>query len=220
VQNQVASLLRWFAVAGRDFPWRHKTSSYAVLLAEILLRQTRAESVSDVLDVLLNAYPTPRALAAADEGDIATVINRLGFGHQRAHQLKRLAQMVVRLPGSQIPRTAIALRQLPGVGAYTAGLVAATCFGEPQPAVDTNVARVLCRLHGLLPSHSEPRKSANVWSAAAALISVQPRSAARVTWALVDLGSSTCTARKPACGACPLASSCFYLHHQQGAETI
>lgn len=209
-QTVASSLLSWLDTHGRAFPWRAGAEPFEVLVAEILLRQTRAESVPPVLTALMRRCPHPEALALACEEDLKAIIAVLGFGNQRAAQLRALGVAIMADHGGVVPGAVEALRALPGVGAYTAGLVAATCFGSTTPAVDTNVARVLCRFYGLTPSHAEARKSTNVWDAAAALSSARPDAAARLTWAAVDLAASVCTARSPDCPSCPLAAWCAF----------
>jgi A/G-specific adenine glycosylase len=181
-----------------------------VLLAEILLRQTRAASVPPVLDRLLDRFPTPSALAAADADDVFALVRILGFGRQRTAQLKQLGHSLLGEHRGVVPRDTEVLRSLPGIGPYSAAMIAASCFGAGGAAVDTNVARVLCRVFALEPSHAEARKSTNVWHAADRLTATRPGSAAELTWALVDLAAAICKPRKPLCAQCPLVTMCAY----------
>src|SRR5205823_3477839 len=148
-------LLAWFAVNGRSFVWREEQSHFRILVAEVLLKQTRAATVEAFYPRFLAVYPDPHALAAALEDDLAFILRPLGFSRQRARHLRALATVLVRDYGGVVPSELAALRELPGIGPYTAGIVKAACFGSDVPAVDTNVARVLCRVLNLAPSHLE-----------------------------------------------------------------
>ncbi len=201
-------LLEWFGEHERAFPWRNSTSHFELLVAEILLRQTNSRTVPIVLGSVMARFPRPVDFGSADEEELTGVIGRLGLGHQRAKQLKSLGQCIVSQHRGRVPRSRTALSRLPGVGPYTAGVVAGAISGKTEAAVDANVARVLCRVQGIVPSHAEPRKSANVWDAAQALALARPNSGARITWAIVDLAAAICTPEKPSCLECPLRPCC------------
>jgi len=210
VHQVSTALLAWFAVQGHHFSWRRDRAPFHVLVAEVLLRKTEAEAVERFLPAFLERYPTPDELAVADGEQLATMLAPLGLSRQRAKQLRALAERLVQVFGAEVPGTLPELLSLPGVGAYTAGILAATCTGSAVPAVDTNVARVLCRVFGLIPSHAEARKSTNVWSLAGMLVRTRPELAVQLTWAVLDLAKSTCTAQRPKCGTCPLQAYCRY----------
>jgi A/G-specific adenine glycosylase len=203
------TLLVWRACNGRTFPWHTGENRFHLLCAEVLLRQTRADSVPPVLHALVTRYPDPRSLAAASELEIRDLIEPLGFASQRAAQLRAMSDNLVSRYTGEVPSSAAELAELPGIGRYTAGIVAAT-LGAAAPAVDTNVARVLCRVFGLTPSHGEPRKSANVWEAAEQLVTTRPGKAADLTWRLVDLAAAYCRPKTPHCADCPLLQDCEY----------
>lgn len=207
----VALLLSWWERHGRGFPWRQWDDPYHLLLTEILLRQTRAESVAAYLPGFLQRYPSPHALAAAGEDQLTAALKPLGFNRQRARQLCALAVRIV-AAGGHVPSDLQGLLALPGVGQYTAGMVAATTAGVQVPAVDTNVARVLCRVFGLIPSHAEPRKSRNVWDLAAGLVA-ESGNAVHLTWAILDLAAAVCKPKLPRCAECPLQEECCYGRH-------
>lgn len=200
----VTSLLRWWQEHQRCFPWRKWQDPYRLLVTEILLRQTQAEAVASFLPGFLDMYPSARALAGSDEEILARVLQPLGLYRQRARQLRSLAAALLNRASGQL--TVAELQALPGIGPYSAGIVAAAT-GFPAAAVDTNVARVVCRVFGLEPSHAEARKSTNVWTAAERLLAAGSGSV-RVTWALLDLASQVCTARRPRCTECPVGPVC------------
>jgi A/G-specific adenine glycosylase len=205
------------AAEGRSFLWRLDRDPYLVLVAEVLLRQTRASSVPPVLGRFLDRFPTLEALARADPPDVLAVVHVLGFGQQRTAQLQRLAAELVTGNGSTVPPEVASLQSLPGIGRYSAAMIAASCFGADVPAVDTNVARVLCRVFDIQPSHAEARKSTNVWTAATLLTSARPGAAAELTWGMVDLADAICKPKAPLCARCPLQRWCGYAAHNGDA---
>lgn len=204
-------LLGWFTENRRAFTWRTNTNPFYVLFAEILLRKTGARTVEQHLPRLLTVFPDVYALAGAGNPDVVDALSPLGLSRQRATQLQELAQaLIVRFDG-QVPHQVEALASLPGVGGYTAGIVASTCFGAHVPAVDTNIARLLCRIFDLIPSHMEARKSTNVWRLAALLTQCEKKAGASLTWAELDLAATVCTARKPDHARCPLQTTCLFV---------
>ena len=203
-------MIRWSRTHRRDFPWRHWRDPYKLLVAEILLQQTRADSVAAFLPTFLQKYPAPISLSNVNSSDLALLLRPLGFAQQRA---ARLGALGARLAAAHaMPTTVRELGTLPGVGSYTAGMVAAITSHSRVPAVDTNVARLISRVFGLTPSHSEARKSTNIWQKAAE-IGQLVRDPSRVIWAMLDLSDELCVARSPKCEACPLRHQCLY-HHE------
>ncbi len=197
VQKLQAALLGWYERNARDLPWRRTSDPYAILLAEVLLQQTRVEQATGYYARFLEAFPDLRALAAAPEEAVMRVWAGAGY-YRRARNLHRLAQQV----GAEgLPRRASDLAALPGIGPYTAAAVASIAFGEPTAVVDGNVRRVLARLFA--QRNPKPR-----WlreTAAALLAQTEP---GRWNQALMELGATACTPRNPGCGVCPLAPFC------------
>lgn len=215
----VASALGiWFKACRRQFAWRSTRDPYRILISEILLRKTGAAVVDDFLPKLFAAYPSPRELAAAPVSDLAALLGPVGLARQRGRQLHELGQRLVGDFHGEVPSDLEDLLSLPGVGPYTAAMVAATSFDEPVAAVDTNVARVLCRVFELTPTHSEARKSSNVWQAARALLSAWQGPAVTLNWALLDLGGLICTVRQPRCQSCPLQNYCTFARRSRLAR--
>jgi A/G-specific adenine glycosylase len=157
-----------------------------------------------VVEPFFHAYPTPQSLEAADS-ELEELIKPLGFGSQRSEQLRRLAAELDRV--QSIATDIRSLLLLPGIGPYAAGMVAAALGARHAVAVDTNIARVVCRVFGTIPSHAEARKSANVWDQTRSLVGGS-KSSVRVLWAILDLAASTCRARSTDCGQCPLQEAC------------
>jgi A/G-specific adenine glycosylase len=168
-------LAAWFAAHGRDLPWRKTRDPYAILVSEVMLQQTQAERVIPRWIAWLERWPTVEALAAAPTADVIRAWQGLGYNRRAVH-LHRAARQIA---AHGWPDD---LRELPGVGPYTAAAVGCFAFGRAVLPLDVNVARVLER-SGL---------------------QVTPASAQ----ALMDLGATVCLARVPRCGVCPLAATC------------
>ena len=198
------ALLDWYAQFGRDLPWRRTHDPYAILVSEIMLQQTQVDRVRPKFHEFLEAFPTFARLAAAP---VAEVIRRwapLGY-NRRAVRLHAIARTVTERLGGRLPDRAEALRELEGLGSYTASAVACFAFGQPVAVVDTNVRRVLGRVFADLIGLDPPAGPQLDQFAQAVL----PAGRA-YDWnqALMDLGATICTARAPACLTCPLAMVC------------
>ncbi|MFM8704039.1 MAG: A/G-specific adenine glycosylase [Planctomycetia bacterium] len=198
-------LLAWYARARRDLPWRRSRDPYRVWVSEIMLQQTQVERVKEFFARFLDRFPTVTALAAAAEHDVLRSWEGLGY-YRRARQLHAAARVVVEEHGGKFPRTAAALRTLPGIGRYTAGAVASIAFDRREPIVEANSRRVIARLAGHAGPLDGPRGDEPIWVIAAA--HVPARHPGRFNQALMDLGSLVCTPERPLCQSCPLAACC------------
>jgi A/G-specific adenine glycosylase len=198
-------LLAWYAANKRDLPWRRTRDPYAVWLSEVMLQQTRVETVVPYYARFLHAFPTVHALAEAPEGDVLALWSGLGY-YRRARMLHEGARHVARARGGAFPGDAEGLRTIPGIGPYTAGAVASIAFGKAAPLVDGNVARVLARLFAIEEDVRARAGLARVWALAGEL--VLGESPGEWNQALMELGATICAPREPRCEACPVASSC------------
>ncbi|MDJ0851002.1 MAG: A/G-specific adenine glycosylase [Myxococcota bacterium] len=198
-------LLRWYRRNRRDLPWRRTRDPYAIWISEAMLQQTRVETVIPYYERFLARFPTVRALAEADADDVLGAWAGLGY-YSRARNLQRAAQVVADEHEGRLPDTAEGLRELPGIGRYTAGAVASIAFDRPEPVVDGNVARVLARLLEIREDVKRPAVSRRLWEEAEAL--VQGESPGDLNQALMELGATVCTPRSPRCLACPLVKGC------------
>jgi A/G-specific adenine glycosylase len=205
VEQVREGLLRWYAVHGRDLPWRRTRDPYAIWVSEVMLQQTRVETVVPYYERWMRRLPTVEALARARMGTVLKLWEGLGY-YARARNLQRGAKAVVAEWGGKLPSTAGELSRLPGVGRYTAGAIASIAFGRTEPVLDGNVRRVLCRLFRIRTNPREPKTARRLWRLAAAL--VKPGDAGRVNEALMDLGATVCVPREPRCEVCPVASAC------------
>lgn len=207
IQNFQAKLLCWFAKNKRDFPWRHTSNPYHVLLAEFLLQQTNVRKVPAVYNELLERYPSVKDLAEASEAELRETVGKLGLSY-RAERLKKTAQRAVDLYHGTIPGAKEELLKLPGVGEYIANAVLCFAFGRETPLVDTNIVRILRRVFGVNSSRPRPRTDKELWAKTASLI---PKGKAReFNLALLDFAALVCTHYNPKCSTCPVKDLCIH----------
>ncbi|HEX3630392.1 MAG TPA: A/G-specific adenine glycosylase [Candidatus Dormibacteraeota bacterium] len=203
-------MLGWYAANGRDLPWRKTHDPYAILVCEILSHQTQITRVIPVYEELLARYPTVEAMAAAPLEAVTAITDPLGY-KIRGRWLHEVA-LRVRDAGA-FPTTIDSLRQLPGVGRYTAGALASFAHGQDEAVVDTNIARLLTRHFALRGARARAR--ARLWQLATELI---PRgNGGRFNQAMMDIGALLCRARAPRCEACPLRRSCGHRIRRQAS---
>lgn len=199
------ALLAWYDGAKRDLPWRRTRDPYAIWVSETMLQQTRVDTVIPYYERFLKRFPNVDALAAAEADEVFGLWAGLGY-YRRARHLMAAACQVVEGCGGRLPEHASGLRELPGIGRYTAGAVASIAFDQPEPVVDGNVARVLARFLGIRENIRESRVSERLWQEAQALVS-GPRPG-DLNQALMELGATLCTPRLPACNRCALRRRC------------
>jgi A/G-specific adenine glycosylase len=200
-------LLRWYDRHRRRLPWRAEPGEapdpYRVWLSEIMLQQTTVATVTAYFRRFVSRWPTVEALADADLDEVLHAWQGLGY-YARARNLHRCARMVAGDMGGRFPDSEQALRRLPGIGAYTAAAIAAIAFGRKATPVDGNVERVVARLFtfaGPLPAGKQRLRGL------AARLTPRRR-AGDFAQAVMDLGATVCTAKAPACPACPLLADC------------
>ena len=213
--RQTQNLLRWYDAHARTLPWRmapgsaDKPEPYRVWLSEIMLQQTTVAAVAPYFQRFLTLWPTVEALAAAEDADVMREWAGLGY-YARARNLLAAARAVSERGG--FPETESGLRELPGVGPYTAAAIAAIAFGEPAVVIDGNIERVASRLFAL--TDALPAGRAKLAAALAPL--VPPERPGDFAQALMDLGATICTPRSPRCLLCPLSEDC--IAHATGEE--
>ncbi|MBQ9639961.1 MAG: A/G-specific adenine glycosylase [Bacteroidaceae bacterium] len=201
------TLLNWFAHNGRDLPWRHTTDPYAIWLSEIILQQTRIQQGHDYWLRFMQRWPRVEDLAAATEDEVLRLWQGLGY-YSRARNLHTAAQQIVEL--GHFPDTLEGIRQLKGVGDYTAAAIGSIAFGLPCAVVDGNVYRVLSRHYGIdIPINTTQGKKIFTLLAQSLLPTDQP---AAFNQAMMDFGAIQCTPQSPRCVLCPLQESCDALH--------
>jgi A/G-specific adenine glycosylase len=198
-------LLAWYQVHQRDLPWRHTTDPYAIWVAEIMLQQTRVETVLAYYSRFLGRFPTLESLAATSLDDVLKAWEGLGY-YARARNLHAAAQTVVHQLGGSLPSSPDELRLLPGVGPYTAAAIASIAFGQDAVALDGNLYRVLCRLFAVDDDPGRPNTQRCLEDLATTML--PPGRAAEFNQALMDLGATICVALSPRCLLCPLSDEC------------
>jgi A/G-specific adenine glycosylase len=198
-------LFTWYRENKRDLPWRRTKDPYAIWLSEIMLQQTRVETVIPYYDRFLAAYPTVQSLAEAPLEDVLTKWSGLGY-YRRARTLHAAAQQVSRERGGIFPREASELREIGGIGPYTAGAVASIAFDRAAALVDGNVARVFARIFAVNDDVRKPAGNAKIWKIAEEL--VPKKNPGDYNQALMELGALICTPRAPRCLLCPVHDLC------------
>jgi A/G-specific adenine glycosylase len=195
-------LLAWFDRHRRDLPWRRTRDPYRIWLSEVMLQQTRVETALPYYERFLDRFPTVEALAAAEIDEVLALWSGLGY-YRRARQLHAAAR---RIAEGAMPRTATGWRELPGVGAYTAAAVASIAFGEAVPVMDGNVERVVSRLLAVPEDPHGAAARRRLLAAAGELL--DPARPGDGNQALMELGATLCTPRRPRCLLCPLRPGC------------
>ena len=199
------TLCDWYRTAKRDLPWRRTRDPYAIWISEIMLQQTRVETVKEYYERFMMQFPNIAALATATEESVLKCWEGLGY-YSRARNLQSAARRIMTEWNGQFPHTLAELRSLPGIGPYTAGAIASLAFDEPAPAIDGNVKRVAARLFGIREnieaSSSEHLVQQHIQDA------LQRNEPAVLNQALMELGALLCTPRSPRCAECPLQQGC------------
>ena len=199
------ALLPWFEEHKRELPWRRDREPYHIWLSEIMLQQTRVEAVKGYYARFLDALPTIKDLAEADDEFLHKLWEGLGY-YSRVRNLKKAAIQIMERHGGLFPRSHEDVLALPGIGEYTAGAICSIAFGQPRAAVDGNVLRVISRLTENATPIDLPAYKKEVQTA---LEAVYPEDAGAFTQALMELGATVCGPNwKPRCHECPCRSFC------------
>ncbi|MEO6052393.1 MAG: A/G-specific adenine glycosylase [Chthoniobacterales bacterium] len=207
------NLREWYLANARDLPWRRTEDPYAILISEYMLQQTQVVTVIPYYARWMKRFPGVCALAKAEEQDVLSLWQGLGY-YARARNLRKAAQAVVANYKGVFPESLEELRSLPGVGEYTAAAVAAFAYDQAVPVVDANIARVLARIFNYRGRIDETAGKNFLRNAA---ISLLPKKGGRIyNSALMELGALICTARKPKCEICPVKKQC----HAIDAESL
>lgn len=199
-------LLPWFAEHRRPLPWRESPTPYRVWVSEIMLQQTRIEAVIPYFERFMQAFPDIPSLAAADPDRLMKLWEGLGY-YSRARHLQKAAQQVVSLYNGELPKTYAQLKQLAGIGDYTAGAIASIAFGEAVPAVDGNVLRVMARVVALHENVMLPDVKRRLTEEVCRILPTDHPG--EFNQALMELGETVCLPNtEPKCAACPLNDIC------------
>ncbi len=203
-----SKLLNWYHKHKRTLPWRGplRGDAYAVWVSEIMLQQTRVETVIPYFKKWLKRFPTIRALAKASERDMLNEWEGLGY-YSRARNFHKAAKIVVKEYNGKLPRDLVELQKLPGIGRYTAGALASIVFGMDEPALDGNLKRVYARLFDVKKPINSTEGEKLLWKIARE--NLPKGKAADFNQALMDLGAMVCVPKNPRCEICPLAKDCI-----------
>ena len=206
VMNILAQkLLAWYRHHARTLPWRDHPDPYAVWVSEIMLQQTRVETVIPYFEKWMRLFPTVRDLADASEQDVLNAWEGLGY-YSRARNLYKAAQIVAEKHDGELPRNLDDLHALPGIGRYTVGAIASMAFGMDEPTLDGNLRRVFARLFDVTEPADAPAGEKILWALAAGHL---PKGkAGAYNQALMDLGATICAPKNPRCLICPLMEIC------------
>jgi A/G-specific adenine glycosylase len=208
-QAIATAVVEHYARVQRDLPWRRTRDPYAIWVSEIMLQQTRVATVIPYWERWMTRFPTVSALADAPLDDVLAAWAGLGY-YSRARNLHAGAQAVDTRFGGSLPSRAAELREVPGIGPYTAGAIASIAFGERAPLVDGNVARVLARVFAIEHDIKSTAGGKALWAAAGELMQALPDAAApgALNQGLMELGATICAPVSPRCLVCPVVRDC------------
>ena len=202
-------LIGWFASEQRDLPWRKDQDPYKVWVSEIMLQQTRVDTVIPYFNTFLKYFPTIEALANADEEKVLKAWEGLGY-YSRVRNLQSAVREVHEKYNGKVPDSPVEISSLKGVGPYTAGAILSIAYGKPEPAVDGNVMRVLSRILLIWDDIAKSSSRKVFEEAVRELISHENPSF--FNQALMELGALICTPTSPSCLLCPVREHCQAFH--------
>jgi len=207
-----SELLRWYEENKREMPWRRTRDPYRIWISEILLQQTRVDTVRARYESFLERFPTVRHLAEARIAEVLLAWQGLGY-YGRARNLHRAARLITQQYSGEIPQDPVTLQRLPGIGLYTARAIASIAFGKDVAVLDGNVMRVLCRVFRL---QGDPRTTAARSRLQALADELLPKGkASTFNQAMMELGALVCRPARPLCSDCPLSPVCQAFRKKQ-----
>jgi len=204
-QRFTDNLLTWYERHRRDLPWRRTDDPYKIWVSEIMLQQTQVATAQPYYERFIAAYPTVYDLAAAPIDEVLKRWEGLGY-YARARNLHRAAQIVVEDHGGQLPRMRDELLKLPGIGPYTVGAILSIAFGQPEPALDGNVRRVMSRVLLIEDDPTRPAAEREMLAELRQLIATEAPD--DFNQGLMELGGAVCVSRSPRCLICPVSEQC------------
>ncbi|WP_430708794.1 A/G-specific adenine glycosylase [Paenalkalicoccus suaedae] len=208
-------LLEWYDREKRDLPWRRERDPYRIWVSEIMLQQTKVDTVIPYYERFMSQFPTVDALADADEEQVLKAWEGLGY-YSRARNLHAAVKEVQSAYGGVVPNSEEEIHKLRGVGPYTAGAILSIAYNIPAPAVDGNVMRVLSRIFAIYDDIAKPATRKRFETIIREIISTSR--ASDYNQALMELGAMICTPTKPACLLCPVQAHCQA--REQGVQEL
>lgn len=212
----INTVLNWQQEHGRhDLPWQQTPSPYRVFVSELMLQQTQVATVIPYFERWVQHFPTLEHLANANEDEVMALWQGLGY-YSRARNLHKAAQYLAQEYNHEFPRTLAELKQIPGVGPYTAGAILSFAFDSYGPIVDGNVKRFFCRFFGIEGQTNSSSVNRQLWQKAEQL--TPEKNNRRFAQGLLDIGATLCTPKQPKCHSCPFASHCVAFLSQRQHE--
>ena len=209
------NLLPWFDKNKRDLPWRRSRNPYLTWISEIMLQQTRVETVIPYFERWMKRFPGVETLAEADEQEVLKLWEGLGY-YSRARSIHKAARIIISDHNGTIPRDPKELQKLPGIGAYTAGAIASMGYGIPAACLDGNIRRILARYFDIAEPVRTPETEKRLWELAEE--NLDRERPGDFNEALMDLGAAVCLPENPQCLLCPLTEECLARQHGTTAE--
>ena len=208
-------LLSWFDQNKRDLPWRRSRNPYSTWISEIMLQQTRVETVKPYYERWMTRFPDVQTLAEADEQEVLKLWEGLGY-YSRARSIHKAARVIVSEYNGELPADPAKLQKLPGIGEYTAGAIASMGYGLPAAALDGNIRRILARYYDIADPVRTPQTEKLLWKLAEE--NLDKERPGDFNEALMDLGSAICLPENPQCLLCPLSENCLARQHDTTGE--
>ncbi|EGP5400049.1 A/G-specific adenine glycosylase [Enterococcus sp. C76] len=206
--------IQWYEQEKRNLPWRYNRDPYRIWISEIMLQQTRVDTVIDYFYRFMEWFPTIEELATAPEEKLLKAWEGLGY-YSRARNIQAAAKQIMSEFDGKMPQTPEEISSLKGIGPYTTGAIASIAFGLPEPAVDGNVMRVVSRLF-CIEADITKASSRKIFDEAMRKI-IDETYPGEFNQAMMDLGSAICTPTSPKCEACPIQAFC--LANKRGIQT-
>ncbi|EGP5067252.1 A/G-specific adenine glycosylase [Enterococcus faecium] len=206
--------IQWYEQEKRNLPWRYNRDPYRIWISEIMLQQTRVDTVIDYFYRFMEWFPTIEELATAPEEKLLKAWEGLGY-YSRARNIQAAAKQIMSEFDGKMPQTPEEISSLKGIGPYTTGAIASIAFGLPEPAVDGNVMRVVSRLF-CIEADIAKASSRKIFDEAMRKI-IDETYPGEFNQAMMDLGSAICTPTSPKCEACPIQAFC--LANKRGVQT-
>ncbi|WP_342574135.1 A/G-specific adenine glycosylase [Solibacillus sp. FSL K6-1781] len=203
------ALVQWFLEEQRDLPWRRTKEPYQIWVSEVMLQQTRVDTVIPYYNRFIEKYPTAESLAYSPEEELLKMWEGLGY-YSRVRNLQAGVREVVEVYGGKVPDNRVDISKLKGVGPYTAGAILSIAYGKPEHAVDGNVMRVLSRVLNIDADIALPKTKKIFEQAVTELI--DPENASAFNQGLMELGALICTPTSPKCLLCPVRDYCTAFH--------
>jgi len=199
-------LFLWYKENYRDFPWRHTKDPYKIMIAEFMLHRTKAEQVVPVYLEFIRRYPDIKTLARANFEDIKKVTEHLGL-HWRAKHFSEAARYIIENYNWKFPENYDKLREIPGVGEYVAGAILTVCYKKKEYVVDSNIARLINRYHGL-GFTGEIRRKKRIIECSRSIF--KTKNPGKMLFAIIDFTAIVCKPLHPLCSSCDLRVKCKY----------